>query len=255
MSGRRAARSFRRPASCTAISISRCSGTRRISRSRRRGRTTGTRAGVRRQDQGPPDRIRPGQPAVGLCADHGGEAEGRRRGQHGPRLGAAEGAEAVGRRQRHGIGRGGAVFRERPGVAFAVLERAVRATTSPTTIRWTSPSRRRARSGWPTAPAVPVGADNKKLAFEFINFRLDPEVQRAFYLAYHSSPGRPDITDWPADFAATQIVTEQKMAERRFPRQRGDRQQAQRLDAQVAGDHELMPPLASGMRPASNPSA
>ena len=64
---------------------------------------------------------------------------------------------------------------------------------------------------------VPVGAANKKLAFEFLNFRLDPEVQRAFHLAYQRSPGRPDITDWPADYAATQIITEQKMAGVDFP--------------------------------------
>jgi putative spermidine/putrescine transport system substrate-binding protein len=65
--------------------------------------------------------------------------------------------------------------------------------------------------------AVPVGAANKKLAFEFINFRLDRDVQRAFNLAYHSSPGRPDITDWPADFIANQITTEAKMAAVDFP--------------------------------------
>ncbi len=65
--------------------------------------------------------------------------------------------------------------------------------------------------------AVPIGAANKKLAFAFINFRLDPEVQRAFNLAYHSSPGRPDITDWPADFVAEQITTEAKMAGVDFP--------------------------------------
>ena len=71
--------------------------------------------------------------------------------------------------------------------------------------------------GLANCACVPVGTTNKKLAFEFINFRLDPEVQRAFHLAYHSSPGRPDITDWPADYAATQIVTEQKMAGVDFP--------------------------------------
>ena len=76
------------------------------------GELLGPGSGVRRQDQGPPDRIRAGQSAVGLCADHGGEAEGRRRGQHRPRLGAVAGAEAVDRRQRHGIRRGGAVFRK-----------------------------------------------------------------------------------------------------------------------------------------------
>jgi putative spermidine/putrescine transport system substrate-binding protein len=71
--------------------------------------------------------------------------------------------------------------------------------------------------GLANCASVPVGAANKKLAFEFINFRLDPDVQRAFNLAYHTSPGRPDITDWPADYAATQIVTEQKMASVEFP--------------------------------------
>ena len=71
--------------------------------------------------------------------------------------------------------------------------------------------------GLANCASVPIGAANKKLAFEFINFRLEPDVQRAFHLAYHSSPGRADIADWPADFAATQIVTEQKMASVDFP--------------------------------------
>jgi putative spermidine/putrescine transport system substrate-binding protein len=59
--------------------------------------------------------------------------------------------------------------------------------------------------------AIPVGAANKKLAFEFLNFRLDPDVQRAFCLAYFASPARPDITDWPAAFVETQITTQAKM--------------------------------------------
>ena len=59
--------------------------------------------------------------------------------------------------------------------------------------------------------AVPIGAKNRKLAFEFINFQLDPEIHRAFSLANFSSPGRPDI-DWPQDYADTQIVTEAQMA-------------------------------------------
>ena len=37
-------------------------------------------------------------------------------------------------------------------------------------------------------------------------------MQRAFSLAYFASPARPDITDWPKEFAETQIVTEQQMA-------------------------------------------
>ena len=65
--------------------------------------------------------------------------------------------------------------------------------------------------------AVPVGAANKKLAFEFLNFRLEPEIQRAFCLAYFSSPGRMDITDWPASYAATQLTTDAKMEQVVFP--------------------------------------
>jgi putative spermidine/putrescine transport system substrate-binding protein len=64
---------------------------------------------------------------------------------------------------------------------------------------------------------VPVGASNKKLAFEFLNFRLDAEIQRNFHIAYTSSPGRPDITDWPDSFKAQQITTEQQMAAVEFP--------------------------------------
>ena len=65
--------------------------------------------------------------------------------------------------------------------------------------------------------AVPIGAANKKLAYEFINFRLDPDIQRAFCVAYQASPGRPDITGWPEGFADRQIVTEDKMAQMVFP--------------------------------------
>jgi putative spermidine/putrescine transport system substrate-binding protein len=65
--------------------------------------------------------------------------------------------------------------------------------------------------------AVPVGAANKKLAYEFLNFRLEPEIQRAFCLAYFASPGRMDIGDWPAEFAASQITTSQKMDSMIFP--------------------------------------
>jgi putative spermidine/putrescine transport system substrate-binding protein len=67
------------------------------------------------------------------------------------------------------------------------------------------------------ASAVPVGAKNKKLAYEFINFQLDPATQRAWCLAYFCSPGRGDITDWPKAFADTQIVTAQQFASVRLP--------------------------------------
>lgn len=65
--------------------------------------------------------------------------------------------------------------------------------------------------------AVPVGAKNKRLAMEFLNFRLDPEVQRNFHLGYKTSPARPDITDWPEDYKAVQITTEAQMAGIDFP--------------------------------------
>jgi putative spermidine/putrescine transport system substrate-binding protein len=64
---------------------------------------------------------------------------------------------------------------------------------------------------------VPVGAKNKKLAYEFINFWLERETQRAWSLAYFCSPGRGDITDWPKEFADSQIVTAQQFAQVKFP--------------------------------------
>ncbi|MBI3709646.1 MAG: ABC transporter substrate-binding protein [Proteobacteria bacterium] len=65
--------------------------------------------------------------------------------------------------------------------------------------------------------AIPIGTKNKKLAFEFLNFRLDRDVQREFNLGYFSSPARPDITDWPKAFVEQQITTEQQMATMVFP--------------------------------------
>jgi putative spermidine/putrescine transport system substrate-binding protein len=59
---------------------------------------------------------------------------------------------------------------------------------------------------------IPINAANPKLALEFLNFRLDPDIQRAFCLAYYASPARPDIPDLPADFIASQITTEAAMA-------------------------------------------
>ena len=65
--------------------------------------------------------------------------------------------------------------------------------------------------------AIPIGASNKKLALEFLNFRLDPETQRDFCLGYFASPARPDLTDWPADFVETQITTQAKMNQLDLP--------------------------------------
>lgn len=71
--------------------------------------------------------------------------------------------------------------------------------------------------GLANCAGIPVGARNKRLAYEFLNFRLDKDVQREFSLGYKSSPGRPDITDWPADFASVQITTEDQMRSVEFP--------------------------------------
>lgn len=65
--------------------------------------------------------------------------------------------------------------------------------------------------------SVPTGAKNKKLAFEFLNFRLDPEVQHNFCTAYNCSPGRPDLTGWPAELVEQQVTTPEKMASLTFP--------------------------------------
>ena len=65
--------------------------------------------------------------------------------------------------------------------------------------------------------AVPVGAANKKLAFAFLNFRLEPDIQKAFCEAYFASPGRPDIAGLAPSFVASQITTEAKMATMLFP--------------------------------------
>lgn len=64
--------------------------------------------------------------------------------------------------------------------------------------------------------AIPVGAENKKLAKEFINFMLDPEVQFNYCNAYHISPGRPDISGWSDEFKAQQITTEDKISALHF---------------------------------------
>ena len=59
--------------------------------------------------------------------------------------------------------------------------------------------------------AIPINAANKKLAYEFLNFRLEPEVQHDFCVGYFASPARPDVTGWPEGFAETQITTEARM--------------------------------------------
>jgi putative spermidine/putrescine transport system substrate-binding protein len=70
--------------------------------------------------------------------------------------------------------------------------------------------------GLANCAGIPVGARNKRLALEFLNFRLDRDVQRAFNLAYKTSPARPDI-EWPDDYKAVQLTTEAQMAATDFP--------------------------------------
>jgi putative spermidine/putrescine transport system substrate-binding protein len=65
--------------------------------------------------------------------------------------------------------------------------------------------------------AIPIGTKNKKLAYEFLNFRLDKDVQRNFCLAYKIGPGRKDITDWPKEFAGQQITTKTDLDKAIFP--------------------------------------
>lgn len=64
--------------------------------------------------------------------------------------------------------------------------------------------------------AIPIGAENKVLAKEFVNFMLDPEIQFNYCNAYHISPGRPDITGWSEEFMAQQVTTEDKIKTLRF---------------------------------------
>lgn len=59
-----------------------------------------------------------------------------------------------------------------------------------------------------SASAVPIGAREKELAYEWINFRLDEDIHRDFCLGYEIGPTRNDITDWPEYFTQDQITTE-----------------------------------------------
>jgi putative spermidine/putrescine transport system substrate-binding protein len=68
-----------------------------------------------------------------------------------------------------------------------------------------------------TYAAIPSGSTNKKLAKAFLDFMLERETQYNFCLGYSCSPARPDITNWPAAFAESQIVTEAQMAKLAFP--------------------------------------
>ena len=188
------------------------------------------REALRREDQGPRHQLQPGEPAVGVRADPCGRARRRRRVEHGARVGDPEGAEALRRRRRHDVGRSGAAFRKRRGLDLAVLERARGLLHQPRhSVRDGRAEGRRDRQH--RLGRVPVGAKNKKLAYEFINFMLDPAIQRAWCLAYFCSPGRGDLTDWPKAFADSQIVTAKQFDSVKLPGPRGDRQQPQGLDA------------------------
>ena len=59
------------------------------------------REALRREGEGPPHQLQPGQPAVGVRADSRGRAGRRQRVEHGPGVGAAEEPEAVRGRRGH----------------------------------------------------------------------------------------------------------------------------------------------------------
>jgi putative spermidine/putrescine transport system substrate-binding protein len=65
--------------------------------------------------------------------------------------------------------------------------------------------------------AIPSGAANKDLAYEFVNFRLSKDVQRNFSLAYHSGPSRDDLTDLPPEFLERQIASKEKIEQTIWP--------------------------------------
>lgn len=71
--------------------------------------------------------------------------------------------------------------------------------------------------GHAAAGVVAAKSPKKDLAFEFLNFTLEPEPQKAFCEAFFSGPGRPDITGWSPEFAATQVVTQEQMDAVYFP--------------------------------------
>ena len=113
MSGRTAARSFRRPGWCTAISI--------IALLWNKTHLEKPASWANYWDPGPAygDKIKghliafePANLLSVYALIMAAKLKGGGVDNIAPRLGAVAGAEAVGRRQRHGIRRGGAVFRE-----------------------------------------------------------------------------------------------------------------------------------------------
>lgn len=66
--------------------------------------------------------------------------------------------------------------------------------------------------------SVPIGAANRELALEFVNFWLEKEQQEAWALAYSVGSARADL-ELPADFAATQITSAEDLAQLILPDQ------------------------------------
>ncbi len=213
------------------------------------GRLLGAGQALRRSHPRPRHQLQSGQPALRLRADPRRPTRRRRRRQHGAGLGAVARAEAVRRRRgdRHRprrcrISRTARCGSRRTGARAP-------ATTSRAACPFDMVVPEEGVIGLFDCAAVPVGAKNKKLAYEFLNFRLEPEVQRAFSLAYFCSPGRGDIADWPAEFAA--LPDHHRGADRQgaVPRFRGHRAAPARLDAALAGDHGLAErPMARSCR-------
>ncbi len=66
--------------------------------------------------------------------------------------------------------------------------------------------------------SVPVGAQNRELALEFVNFWLAKEQQEAWALAYNVGTARSDL-ELPDDFAATQITSAEQLEQLILPDQ------------------------------------
>ena len=62
------------------------------------------------------------------------------------------------------------------------------------------------------ALAIPKGAPNPDLAYEFINFWLDPAIQSEWSQAYHVGPSQPNVS-LPADFSEKHITSEEQLSQ------------------------------------------
>lgn len=66
--------------------------------------------------------------------------------------------------------------------------------------------------------SVPIGAENRELALQFVNFWLEKEQQEAWALAYNVGSARSDL-ELPEDFTATQITSAEQLDQLILPDQ------------------------------------